>query len=341
WLVVPLGIIAVGDAQGDANGPPRDANGPNCPEDATLHACEEWCEQAVPNSRGVLSGSPCAHLTAQQMQRGSGPHCTCYDSSFEMELRSCKSTCPASEDKMEEDSLAGEDGVCFGHSGTSTCHGRQESVTRRFALYDVKVGEGFNLQREVFPRMGWVVSQLNRAIKKACGGKHGSGRCAEWVLVLPPWCRLAHWPTRDQEHVPWRHFFLDSALKSAKVPVVEFEEFTYAENGPRVDLVVTTTTERLQRKTMHGRQNGGFYGWANSRGACSGRAGGQPLAGHAWEPDVERWRVAYSGDCQDGVSAIDYRCAALADASGRDIVDLLLTAGREGARSVLVKAAEK
>ncbi|CAE8627410.1 unnamed protein product, partial [Polarella glacialis] len=117
----------------------------------------------------------------------------------------------------------------------------------------------------------------------------------EWVLVLPPWCRLAHWPTTDQEHVPWRHFFLDSALKAAKVPVIEFEEFTYAENGPRVDLVVTTTTERLQRKTMHGRQNGGFYGWANSRGACSGRAGGQPLAGHEWEPDVERRRVAYSG----------------------------------------------
>lgn len=28
--------------------------------------------------------------------------------------------------------------------------------SERFLLYDVKPGEGFNLQREVFPRLGWV-----------------------------------------------------------------------------------------------------------------------------------------------------------------------------------------
>lgn len=53
-----------------------------------------------------------------------------------------------------------------------------------------------------------------------------------------------------------------------------------------------------------------------------------------------RWRVTYSGNCAEGVAAIDHRCAVLADSSARDWVDLVLASMREGARSVLLKAAD-
>ena len=32
--------------------------------------------------------------------------------------------------------------------------------SERYLLYDVKPGEGFNLQREVFPRVGWIATWL-------------------------------------------------------------------------------------------------------------------------------------------------------------------------------------
>lgn len=63
---------------------------------------------------------------------------------------------------------------------------------RRWFLYDTKVGEGFNLQREVFPRAAWIVDQLNKRIKERCEGdspefKEGAPECVKWGLVLPPW----------------------------------------------------------------------------------------------------------------------------------------------------------
>merc|ERR1712048_129379 len=79
------------------------------------------------------------------------------------------------------------------------------ATTTRYFLYDVKYGEGFNLQREVYPRAGWIVAQLNKAVEKKCG-KKVEGPCARWKLVLPPWCRVVHWWS-DSKHMPWGTFF--------------------------------------------------------------------------------------------------------------------------------------
>eukprot|EP00933_Yihiella_yeosuensis_P016097 TRINITY_DN13881_c0_g1_i5.p1 TRINITY_DN13881_c0_g1~~TRINITY_DN13881_c0_g1_i5.p1 ORF type:complete len:227 (-),score=33.17 TRINITY_DN13881_c0_g1_i5:17-697(-) len=162
------------------------------------------------------------------------------------------------------------------------------------------------------------VHQINKVIKEdMCDGTFGTGKCAPWVLVLPPWCRLAHWRSQGGNHVPWSAFFEPSALRSSKVTVLEFEDYAAIVGSPKVDLVVSGTQERIPRKEMHGRRQGGFYGWANARSACDDRSqGGNGIAPHEWEPDEQRWRVDFSGNCDGGVLAIDYRCAVISSSSG-------------------------
>ncbi|CAK9035247.1 GDP-fucose protein O-fucosyltransferase 2 (Peptide-O-fucosyltransferase 2) (O-FucT-2) [Durusdinium trenchii] len=147
-----------------------------------------------------------------------GPACTCYDSNYEKELKSCRSKCPTDEGEIEATSPE-EEGLCFGSAGRDTCRADQLGGTsERFLLYDVKPGEGFNLQREVFPRVGWIVSQLNAAAQQQCGSAR---TCPRWSLVLPPWCRLAHWRQSSQEPVPWERFFDATALRSPNISVME------------------------------------------------------------------------------------------------------------------------
>ncbi|CAL1130143.1 unnamed protein product [Cladocopium goreaui] len=263
----------------------------------------------------------------------------CYDSGYEKELKSCRSKCPVEEDPAE--ALGADDaegGTCFGSTGRDTCRADQltdEWGSERYLLYDVKPGEGFNLQREVFPRVGWIVAQLNAR----CSGD----RCPRWTLVLPPWCRLAHWRRASEEHVPWEHFFDAKALRSTNITVLEFYEFVAKAGGPKVDLVISSTTERQSRNQMMSkpRKSGGFYGFTRTPQQCfSGGRGSLKLPRQEWMPEELRWRVTYSGNCAEGVAAIDHRCAVLADSSARDWVDLVLASMREGARSVLLKAAD-
>ncbi|CAJ1381098.1 unnamed protein product [Effrenium voratum] len=315
-----------------------------CPEDATIHSCGEWCKAVHPGSRATMGGSPCARLSSQDLQRGMGPACTCYDSSYERELQSCRSQCPEAAEAMQP--FTGEEELCFGSVGQDTCRADQlTSKSERFLLYDVKPGEGFNLQREVFPRVAWVVAQVNTALQKLCAGSGGasstSSGCGRWSLVLPPWCRLAHWRSSSEEHVPWARFFDAEKLKSGNVTVLEFHEFVQKAGGPLVDLVVSTSTERLPAGKMRSkpRKSGGFYGFARTAESCFKPNGLKPPR-QEWLPEEQRWRVTYSGNCAEGVAAIDHRCAVLADSSSRDWVDLVLVSMREGVRSVLLKAAD-
>ena len=82
----------------------------------------------------------------------------------------------------------------------------------RYLLYDVNLGEGFNLRRDVYMRVANLVRNLNKD--------------APWVLVLPPWGNLYHWKSRhlDQIGIPWSLFFDLPSLRRF-VPVIEFEEF--------------------------------------------------------------------------------------------------------------------
>lgn len=84
----------------------------------------------------------------------------------------------------------------------------------RYLLYDVNVGEGFNLRRDVHMRVANLVKSLNKI--------------EPWILVLPPWGHLYHWQTESLEdkqvRIHWSLFF-DIPSLSKHVPVMEFEEF--------------------------------------------------------------------------------------------------------------------
>ena len=56
---------------------------------------------------------------------------------------------------------------------------------RRYIFYDVNMGEGFNLRRDVFMRVAVFVKNLNLKSKSY-----------HYTLVLPPWGRLYHWQSR-------------------------------------------------------------------------------------------------------------------------------------------------
>lgn len=293
---------------------------PPCPEDANLWTCLDWCKVAHPGSSGSMAGEPCSHLTPETAAMGQGPSCMCYDSTHEKVLAACKSSCPAEDD----DGLGEEEPVA------------ERADSRRYLLYDVKRGEGFNLQREVFPRSGFVVSELNRMVRDACGGQHSKGRCAEWALVLPPWCRLAHWEGIGNAHVPWREFFDADALKSAEVPVLEFDEYIREVGGPFVDYAVSFTENRIPKAQRYGRKKGGFYGWAKEPEAfCTeGRFSHKPGTG-----DGGRWRIEYSGECEGDVHSLEYRCAAISYSSVADVATMVAATG-PNVTSVLLKNAD-
>nr|CDJ94763.1 Sterile alpha motif SAM and PDZ and Pleckstrin homology and GDP-fucose protein O-fucosyltransferase domain containing protein [Haemonchus contortus] len=93
---------------------------------------------------------------------------------------------------------------------------------RRYLIYDVNHGEGFNLRRDVYMRIANTVRLLRKAGEP-------------FVLVLPPWGGLYHWQTQGIK-LRWSLFFDVESLNEF-VPVVEFEDFLN-ENGPHLDQVV-------------------------------------------------------------------------------------------------------
>lgn len=85
---------------------------------------------------------------------------------------------------------------------------------KRYILYDVNHGEGFNLRRDVYMRMANLVRTLRH-----------SGQ--NFVLVLPPWGALYHWQSktlRSQMKIPWKLFF-DLESLNRFVPVMEFDSY--------------------------------------------------------------------------------------------------------------------
>lgn len=116
-----------------------------------------------------------------------------------------------------------------GPSSKSSCLAPNKSSTwpKKYVLYDVNAGEGFNLRRDVYMRVARLVHHLNE-----------DSEMAEWMLVLPPWGPLYHWRNKDfgfQAKIPWKEFF-DIESLAAYVPVIEFEDFL-RDVGPSVDKV--------------------------------------------------------------------------------------------------------
>uniref|UniRef100_A0A0N5AS25 GDP-fucose protein O-fucosyltransferase 2 n=1 Tax=Syphacia muris TaxID=451379 RepID=A0A0N5AS25_9BILA len=93
---------------------------------------------------------------------------------------------------------------------------------RRYLLYDVNYGEGFNLRRDVYMRVANTVRLLRN-----------DGH--NYILVLPPWGGLYHWKRQDKK-LPWSLLFDISSLNEF-VPVIEFEQFLYEINYDGIDNV--------------------------------------------------------------------------------------------------------
>ncbi|KAG8197124.1 hypothetical protein JTE90_011287 [Oedothorax gibbosus] len=139
---------------------------------------------------------------------------------------------------------------------------------KRYLLYDVNPGEGFNLRRDVYMRIATLVKKLNKDSKNTL-----------WTLVLPPWGPLYHWKSRHigfQAQVLWSKFFDLSSLKKY-VPVIEVEDFL-KEHGNTIDVLYYlqhyaegwTNNEWEERADIrdclgkppyHKTANGDFTGW--------------------------------------------------------------------------------
>ncbi|CAA9987362.1 GDP-fucose protein O-fucosyltransferase 2, putative [Plasmodium knowlesi strain H] len=98
---------------------------------------------------------------------------------------------------------------------------------KKYILYDVNLGEGFNLQKEVLYRVALAVYYLNQEV-----------RTQVHYLVLPPWCYLTHWG-REKKHnrIKWSVFFNMKVLQNV-IPVIEYTEYE-KEFGPHADYILS------------------------------------------------------------------------------------------------------
>lgn len=94
----------------------------------------------------------------------------------------------------------------------------------KYILYNVNIGEGFNLKRDVYMRMAMFVRALTTKSKD------------DWHLVLPPWTKQWHWKKEERDiSLKWHNFFDVFSLQLYS-PVIEIDQF-YAQNGKSVDEV--------------------------------------------------------------------------------------------------------
>ena len=95
---------------------------------------------------------------------------------------------------------------------------------KRYLLYDVNPGEGFNLRRDVYMRVANMMKLLREK--------------QNWILVVPPWRKLYHWRSAiEQNALPWRTFF-DLESLNRYVPVIEFEEFVRETGEEAIDEIL-------------------------------------------------------------------------------------------------------
>ncbi|XP_014671307.1 PREDICTED: GDP-fucose protein O-fucosyltransferase 2-like [Priapulus caudatus] len=108
---------------------------------------------------------------------------------------------------------------------------------KRYLLYSINPGEGFNLRRDVYMRVASLVKMMNDK--------------EDWTLVLPPWGPLYHWKTEGlkRDKYLWKTFF-DIQSLNLYVPVIEFEDFL-TENGPVIDDVLYLQHFEGDRFTGH------------------------------------------------------------------------------------------
>ena len=99
-----------------------------------------------------------------------------------------------------------------------------KTTDKRYLVYDVNPGEGFNLRRDVYMRVANMMKLLREK--------------QNWVLVVPPWRKLYHWRSPvEQNALPWRTFF-DLKSLNRYVPVIEFEDFAQETGASGIDEIL-------------------------------------------------------------------------------------------------------
>lgn len=92
---------------------------------------------------------------------------------------------------------------------TDSCEVVNRYKNPRYLLYDVNLGEGFNLRRDVYIRMATLAKWL--------GG--------QWSLVLPEWIHVPHWNSQsDLQMEQWSTYF-DIRSLNHFVSVIEMQDF--------------------------------------------------------------------------------------------------------------------
>jgi len=300
---------------------------PDCPTTGDLLKCNEWCNKegvkpvGIETAYGVRGGPPCT----DSQDISTFPNCICYDEGHQNIIAKCKIMCAALKQAEVSSERANETEASY--RGPLT-----DDITTRYWLYDTKLGEGFNLQREVFSRAAWAVYKMNEQIEERCDQKN-TGTCARWTLVLPPWCWVAHWRTDGQDPLPWSYFFDMKGFKEAPIPIIEFEDYEKM-HGNEVDMVITyTTLDGIGTAGFAGEYKE-FSGWAETLSECKSK--------YREIPDYQKqsndvFNVVYSGHCPGGVKTKNFRCGVLKSPFPETVVDMMDSVVAKNQRSVLVK----
>ncbi|OQV20837.1 GDP-fucose protein O-fucosyltransferase 2 [Hypsibius exemplaris] len=158
-----------------------------------------------------------------------------------------------------------------------TCSKDTCQKPKRFILYDVNPGEGFNLRRDVYLRAAVFVKALNVNDEKS-----------EWTLVLPPWGPLYHWKRRDlnQEGLPWTLFF-DLQSFNEYVPVMEFDDYLSERKEPVIDRMFYLLSFDLSKIDLQSE-------WLLEETSCSEEAG-FPYSLHSNSNNVRGWFWGFNG----------------------------------------------
>jgi len=160
-------------------------------------------------------------------------------------------------------------------------------------------------------------------VEQMCGKSTEGANCARWKLVLPPWCRVVHWWS-DSKHRPWGTFFDIEALRSSKVPLVEFNEYAEVAGGQKVDLVVTYGVDdgEISKDVplSGGTPTGEFSGWAPKTTDCAGRRDHPKPSKDAKTGEME---FTYAGQCDGGIKSHNFRCGKINGPWPVGIVDML------------------
>ncbi|CAD7966905.1 unnamed protein product [Amoebophrya sp. A120] len=220
------------------------------------------------------------------------------------------------------------------------------SKNRRWLLYDTKYGEGFNLQREVFPRVAHAVAMLNFRIEDRCGESGSLGKtpdCVLWGIVLPPWCRLAHWrnydlPNRLQK-LPWGELFDIDMLKQLPFSVIEYHELSQQalNNSNKIDRVIFYDVEQRYGMISPGKNPGDdFVGWSQNDYTDCDKAKGGVVQDVENSEEKDEKRVVYAGYCDKGVVTTNVKCGIIKTPFAQGIVDML-DDGNKDVSTVLIK----